>query len=165
MIFVTVGDSLPFDRLIAAVDAWAHEARRTDVFAQIGRTTRTPPHLRWVHSLATPDFLKQMAAADVIVAHAGVGTIFKAMELRKPILVMPRRGDLRETRNDHQLATARQFCEPRGVAVAYDEVQLRARLADLGSLRVPDPLPPEAPASLIDAIRAFIDERPIARTR
>ena len=42
MIFVTVGHQMPFDRLIAAVDAWAGARGRSDVFAQIGTTSLRP---------------------------------------------------------------------------------------------------------------------------
>ncbi len=37
MIFVTVGEQLPFDRLVRAVDEWA-AASGKEVFAQIGNS-------------------------------------------------------------------------------------------------------------------------------
>jgi len=57
-----------------------------------------------------------------------MGTIITALELDKPILVMPRRGDLGETRNDHQLATARRLHALGLIEVALDEAELRSRL-------------------------------------
>ena len=42
MIFVTVGTDGPFDRLISTVDQWAGENGRSDVVAQVGRSTLEP---------------------------------------------------------------------------------------------------------------------------
>ena len=53
----------------------------------------------------------RMVAADAIIAHAGMGTILTALEMGKPLLVMPRRAELGEHRNDHQLATAMRFAD------------------------------------------------------
>ena len=68
-------------------------------------------------------------SADAIIGHAGIGTIITALQLAKPLLVMPRQGALRETRNDHQLATARRFCNFPSVHVAQDEHDLQRWLS------------------------------------
>jgi UDP-N-acetylglucosamine transferase subunit ALG13 len=97
-----------------------------------------------------------MAAADAIVAHAGIGTILTALELGKPVLVMPRRAKFGEHRNDHQLATARRFAELGRVSVAFDETELSARLDELYGV-VPQPrISPSAPDSFVAGLRAFI---------
>ena len=72
-----------------------------------------------------------MVAADAIVAHAGMGTILTALELGKPLLVLPRRASLGEHRNEHQLATARRFADTGRLAVAFDESELAQRLDEL----------------------------------
>lgn len=130
-IFVTVGAQMPFDRLIAAMDAWASSHREVEVVAQIGESTRAPSHLAWSQFLSPAEFERAYDAADAIVGHAGIGTLFAALERKKPIVVMPRRAALRETRNDHQRATAERFAELAGVSVAWDESELPARLATL----------------------------------
>ncbi len=132
MIFLTVGAQMPFDRLVRAVDAWAARAGNGSIFAQIGRGGYRPAHLRHVEFLEPRAFRNAFNAATAIVAHAGMGTIINALELGKPILVMPRRGDLAETRNDHQLATARRFRELGLVEVAFDETELPDRLDQVG---------------------------------
>jgi len=128
MIFVTVGAQMPFDRLVRAVDAWASIGSRERVLAQIGRGEYRPKHLEYVAFLDPPAFRETLAKAHAVVAHAGMGTIITALELRKPILVMPRRGDLGETRNDHQLATARRLHALGLVEVALNEAELCSRL-------------------------------------
>ena len=118
MIFVTVGTQLPFDRLIAAVDAWAGETGVGDVFAQIGPTAYVPRHIEFAQFIPPAECAQRMREADAIVAHAGMGTILNALQLGKPLLVMPRRASLGEHRNEHQSATARRFEELGSVAVA-----------------------------------------------
>jgi UDP-N-acetylglucosamine transferase subunit ALG13 len=137
MIFLTVGAQMPFDRLVRAVDAWAARGGNDGVFAQIGRARYRPAHLHYTEFLDPRAFREAFTSARVIVAHPGMGTIINALELRKPILVMPRRGDLAETRNDHQLATAERFRELGLVEVALDERELTDRLDDFTQLPRP----------------------------
>jgi UDP-N-acetylglucosamine transferase subunit ALG13 len=87
-----------------------------------------------------------------------MGTIITALEYGKPILVMPRRGDLRETRNDHQVATAERFLEQGRVAVALDETSLAAAMDDLASIAPPAEIGAHASDSLIHALRAFVEQ-------
>ena len=108
MIFVTVGAQMPFDRLVKAVDQWAASQGRGDV-AQIGSTDYRPSAIQWTRFLDPEKFKHRFETAKVVVAHAGTGSIITALQLGKPILVMPRRANLRETRNDHQVATADRF--------------------------------------------------------
>lgn len=165
MIFVTVGAQMPFDRMVRTVDEWARLRGRSDVFAQIGCTDWTPRHIPFVHLLEPDDFRMRVRQANVIVAHAGMGSILTALEAGKPILVMPRRGDLKETRNDHQVATARRFGDQGRVAVAMDEHALAQRLDELSSLVSSAPISNSASPRLIEAVRSFIQGSIAERSR
>jgi UDP-N-acetylglucosamine transferase subunit ALG13 len=156
VIFVTVGAQMAFDRLIGAVDAWAGERGRGDVFAQIGPSDLTPRHIKWTNFLDPPAFRKRIVEAEAIVAHAGMGSILTALEHGKPILVMPRLGRLRETRNDHQVATAERFLEMGRIAVAMDETELPGALDRLGALECGEKISRWASPELLDALRGFI---------
>lgn len=156
MIFVTVGTQLPFDRMVSAVDAWAAHAGRDDVIAQVGQSSYKARAIRTVVSLPPAEFQQTFAAASLIVAHAGLGTILSALELGKPIIVMPRRATLQEHRNDHQLATADRFADRQGVAVVHDEKAMAARLDAMESLGVGERIESSASPGLIEAIRDFI---------
>ncbi len=155
MIFVTVGAQMPFDRLVRAVDEWAGRHGRRDVFAQIGTTTYIPQHIEFVRSLDAAAYALKLNEADVVVAHAGMGTILSALERGKPLLLMPRRGDLNETRNDHQIATADRFGARGMVHIARDEVELASRLEELDQLPEPDRIGAQASPQLLEAIRDF----------
>lgn len=159
MIFVTVGTDGPFDRLIAAVDKWAGENGRTDIVAQIGRSKLQPRFMRWHEFLDPPRFQEHFAAAELVIAHAGMGTILSALRYEKPLLVMPRRATLGEQRNEHQLATARRLQEMGKITVAFDEADLLMHLGRSHELTAArDPIGPYAEPRLIAAIRGFIEE-------
>lgn len=124
MIFATVGTQLPYDRLIRALDEWAKCNPEMDVFAQIGVSTYKPRHMRWARMISAESFRDHLDASDAIVAHAGMGTIISGVELGKRIIVMPRRAEFGEHRNDHQLGTVKRMSHLRGLEVVNDSEQL-----------------------------------------
>lgn len=110
--------------------------------------------------LEPPEFKKRVLWADVLVAHAGMGSILTALQYGKPILVMPRLGSLKETRNDHQVATAQRFREMGKVAVAMDEGEIVAQLDCLAALGRTERISDRASDELIAAVRSFIQQGP-----
>ena len=161
MIFVTVGTQLSFDRLIAAVDAWAGAAPGRAVFAQTGPSRLSPRHIEHARFISPQECRERMMAADAIVAHAGMGTILSALEFGKPLLVMPRRAALGEHRNDHQLATAHRFAELGRIKVAFDETELPLRLDELDRASAQPRISAYASDEFVSALRAFIAGRPL----
>lgn len=154
-VFVTVGAQTPFDRLVRTVDEWAASERRSDVFAQIGQSRWCPQHIEWTKFLSLKDFRRRVRQCRAMVAHAGTGSIIAAMEFARPIIVLPRRAALGETRNDHQLATVRRFAE-RGVVIAMNEAELVSHLSHLDRLPPPDDISRHGSDPLIATIREFI---------
>lgn len=156
-VFVTVGAQMPFDRLVTAVDRWAASSTcDVDVFAQVGPTGEPPRSIEWVASLDPDEFAVRMDWADVIVSHAGMGTILSALVAGKPLVLMPRLGSRGETRNDHQVGTMARFNDRPGVLTATDETDLVAAL-DEGRWSRPEEISPDASPQLIEAIRDFIE--------
>jgi UDP-N-acetylglucosamine transferase subunit ALG13 len=164
VIFVTVGTQLPFDRLIRVIDGWAKATGQTNVFAQIGPTDYQPRHLQWSKFIDAQEFRRHVAEADVVVAHAGMGSIITALELGKPIIVMPRSAALGEHRNDHQLATAKRFLAQGRIFVAFDENHLVEKLDQVGTFKATERISSQASPRLLAAIRSFIHtgQHPIA---
>jgi UDP-N-acetylglucosamine transferase subunit ALG13 len=58
--------------------------------------------------------------AELIISHAGMGTIIDALVMSKPILIMPRRVKFRESRSDHQLGTVERFSDRNGIYTVAD---------------------------------------------
>jgi len=156
MIFVTVGQMVPFDRLIKTVDLWVGKRKKKDVFAQIGATRYRPKNIKWVDFLGETEFMKYVKQADAIVSHAGTGTIITSLLQDKTILVMPRRAALKEHRTDHQYATAKKFLELGHINVAFDENELLAKLDDLDNMKSGRYIEAHPPTQLIDTIRQFV---------
>lgn len=157
MIFLTVGAQMPFDRLVRAVDAWAVARARDDLFAQIGESEYKPNRLQWAQLLDPTDFKQRYETSQAIIAHAGIGSIITALQLGKPIIIMPRHSSLMETRNDHQIATAKHFKNYPGVAVAWHESELPALLDGIFAMAArPPSLGAHASPELLQALRDFV---------
>ena len=156
MIFVTVGTQVQFDRLVRTVDEWAGARARSDVFAQIGPSNYPFKHIRTERFIDPTRFRNCVEAASLVIAHAGMGSIITALELGKRI-VMPRRASLGEHRNDHQVATAKQFAAQGRIEVAFEERELADRLDQLDALNRCERLGGEASPQLILTIRTFIE--------
>ena len=157
MIFVTVGEQLPFDRLVNAIDVWAQRSGH-EVFAQIGNTHLIPNSIKFKKFLNPIEFKQKFLAADVIIAHAGMGTIITAIELEKPLLVMPRLEKYGEHRNDHQLATAKHFLKKGYISVAHDILELNVKLNNLQEVQIKKEFynNTNAPDRLIKFIRDYV---------
>jgi len=156
VIFVAVGTQGPFDRMIRPIDEWAARNDRDDVFAQIGTGAWRPTRLKWVEHLEAQEFRACVARSEVLICHAGMGSILTALELGKPVLVMPRRMELREQRNDHQLATARKLEELGLATVAKDEDELAECLQRLDQLKVASRTRTVELDRLLETLRRFL---------
>lgn len=160
MILLTVGSQLPFDRLARAMDRWCESTGRTDVIGQIGEPGPDgyrPMRYRWSAFFPPSELQRILADAELIVAHAGMGSIITALTNSKPIVIMPRRASLGEHRNEHQLATASRFAARPGIFVAEDETKLADALEQ--AFRAPREaarIPRFADNQFTNAIRRYI---------
>lgn len=160
MIFVTVGGELPFERLVRAMDAWAAAHPGEEVLAQVGDGRFAPAHMAWRRTLGREEYGAALDRAELIVAHAGMGSLLSAGERGKPIVLLPRRARLGEHRNDHQQDTAAHFGGLPGVFVADDEAALGDRIAEARRAAAEARLPigEAAPRPFLDRLRAFVTE-------
>ena len=160
MIFVTVGSQLPLDRLIIAVDTWAGEHKDYPVFAQIGNSNYCPKNIAFCQTIPPETYNKYFAEATLIVAHARTGGIISALELSKPLLIMPRMADKGEHRNDHQLATVKHFSHLANIFAAYNETEIPYWLNKLLIQKEIENISTntkiQVSASLIDVIKKFV---------
>lgn len=156
MIFVTVGTQLPFDRLIAAVDDWAFRNHRDDVVGQVGLSTYNPHVLKCYAHISPIEYAHYQRDADLLVSHAGMGGIISALELGKPLIIMPRKASLGEHRNDHQLATVRQFSGYNGIYVANEVDDLKKLLDSAHSLSGAKQISSSASEKLVYALKNYI---------
>ena len=108
-IFASVGNSKqPFDRLLRMVDEAAGRLGRTALL-QTGTSDYRPRHADRIDYVGREEFDAFCGAADHVVVHAGAGSVMAAMKHGKIPIVVPRRGDLGEHINDHQLELAAEL--------------------------------------------------------
>lgn len=154
MIFVTIGTQAPFDRFIKIIDEVAPQINE-EIIAQVYKCGFTPKNIKTVDFLAPDEFNNLFEKADLIISHAGMGTILSALQKHKPIIIFPRIAALGEHRNEHQLATAEKFKELGSVYVAMNEQELKELMLrkDLVPLHE---IGAEASESLILSLEEFI---------
>lgn len=159
MIFVTVGSMFPFDRLIRLMDAWAASAGRGDVFAQIGNGRYLPENMDYSRRLTQAEFAAKVAECDLVVAHAGMGSVIAAGRAGRPIVMLPRRQDKGEHTTDHQKATADWLRAKPGIFVADSDDALRPAIeAALTAGTTGERLPAFADPAFTDRLRGRILE-------
>lgn len=155
MIFATIGTQAPFDRFVKMLDDIAPEIDEEIVVQTIGSQYKAK-NIKVIGFIQPDKFNDYFSKARLIVAHAGMGTIITALNMGKPIIIVPRIASLGEHRNDHQIATAMKMDELGAVYVAYDEKQLRDILfkKDLKPLKQ---IGDTASSELISSIDKFIN--------
>jgi beta-1,4-N-acetylglucosaminyltransferase len=84
-IFVTVGTT-PFDTLIRFCDENLDSSLA--ITMQISNDASYIPK-RFDHIKFTKDIISSYQSADLVITHAGAGTIFTLLEMRKRIIVVP----------------------------------------------------------------------------
>jgi UDP-N-acetylglucosamine transferase subunit ALG13 len=160
MIFVTVGNALqPFDRLVKAIDlAVATGALPREVFIQRGHGAYEPREVESKAFLDGGEFEARIRAADVVVSHAGVGTVLQSLRGQKIPVLVPRRREFNEVVDDHQLQIC-EVLEKEGKAVYVRDLQQLpgdiARAVELTRQLVLEPRS-DTPRRLHREVRAYL---------
>jgi len=152
-VVVTVGmGPWPFDRLLEAIAPLCRDHR---VFAQTG-TSKVAPPCDYAPYVPYPRFLERIAAADVVVTHAG-NTVRLVQRLGKVPVAVARTAALGEMANDHQVEYLRHEQRHGPVVAVWDVEELpavvRAHAQVQPRLAAQVPLPPPTdPAAVADTL-------------
>jgi UDP-N-acetylglucosamine transferase subunit ALG13 len=121
---VTLGTIRPyrFDSLIDAVLATNMPDERS--IWQLGSTTRNdlPGTVR--ETMTETELRDYASRADVVITHAGAGTLLNLLELGVHPVVVPRRRQRAEHVDDHQSELA-SIASKRGIAVVVEAPDIR----------------------------------------
>ena len=121
MIFVTVGThNQQFNRLLIEIDRLVEKGKIKNVIAQIGYSTYAPKNYKWFRFLNFEGMVKLQKRADIIITHAGVGSIMTALDIDKPTIVVPRLSKYKEHVDNHQLFTTKELEKTDKVIAVYD---------------------------------------------
>ena len=118
-IFVTVGaERRSFNRLIKIVDdSVSSDILSKDTFVQIGHSSYKPRYCTFCRFLNYCDMEERVADADVVISHAGMGTVLLCLKHKKIPILFPRKVSYKEHVDDHQFLFARTMAKE-GLALA-----------------------------------------------
>ncbi len=105
MILGLVG-TLAFDRLVQMLDDYAARNPSEQVLIQLADSQYRPRAAQYFTFKPRESILDLYKTADVVVAHAGMGTIIDASAFGARLVLVPRLSRLREHVDDHQLQIA-----------------------------------------------------------
>jgi UDP-N-acetylglucosamine transferase subunit ALG13 len=135
LLFVTVGATLPFDRLVQSVA----ELKREGLIADEVIVQRGPcAALAGITSFETApfeDMLAIMRRARVVVCHGGTGSLITALREGCHVVAMPRRHEHGEHYDNHQSEIAEAFRARDLIQVAHTRDELLAALRSIDSRR------------------------------
>ncbi|MEQ1564927.1 MAG: glycosyltransferase [Myxococcota bacterium] len=126
MIFVATGTHhQPFDRLVRAADAIAHDLGEPLV-VQRG-PSRVPVRGEAPEVVDPARFEALLREARVVVLHAGSSSFLQARALGRRPIVVPRRPEHGEHVDDHQLRFARALSPDEAVVVEVEQLESAIR--------------------------------------
>lgn len=118
--FVSVGNALqPFSRLMEAVLRISDQLPQP-LIIQHGHTPLVSTACQARAFLSPAEFAKQIQNAQVLILHAGAGSVLHAVRAQRIPVILPRLARHGEHVNDHQLVFARQLAAAGRVELAED---------------------------------------------
>lgn len=115
MIFVILGtQDKRFTRLLEAIQTKIDEGKidsKEEIIVQAGSTRFVSEEMKIVDYMSVRKFEELIDKADVIICHAGVGTILTALKKNKKIIAAARLKQYGEHVNDHQLQILENFTQ------------------------------------------------------
>lgn len=138
-----------FERMLQPLDEAARK-RGWDVFMQTGFTAWKPGHSRYEAFVPRQELVRMLKNAEVVVTHGGYGSIRDSLTLGRPVIAVPRRGDLGEHQDSHQEEIVREL-ERMGLLIGvYDTRELEAAIDRARSFTPAPRQPSRIPAMIAE---------------
>ena len=94
----------PFNRLLEAVDKAINDGYiKEEVIAQIGFTKYKSKNIKTFELIPKEEYENIIGRADLIITHAGVGSILTGLNKNKKVIAAARLKEYGEHTNNHQL--------------------------------------------------------------
>jgi len=155
VIFATCGSShIPFERMMRALA----ELPGDEMEIQHGPAT-PPACARAVAFLPFDQVVRRIERAEVVVSHAGVGSILCAVRAGHTPVIFPRLRRYSETVDDHQAELAEALAESGIVIVAEGPEDLAAAVASVPGRRSSNTGSPGGAQELNAAVHAAIRDK------
>ena len=129
MIFVTLGtQDKAFSRLLDAIEKEIQNGNiKEKVIVQAGHTEYTSSNMEILKLIPMEDFDKYIKECDILITHAGVGSIMTGITNNKKVITVARLKEYDEHTNNHQVQIATEFSK-QGYIIYLDN------LDDLGKV-------------------------------
>jgi UDP-N-acetylglucosamine transferase subunit ALG13 len=95
------------------------------VFIQLGCTQYRPKNAEWSAFLTFEEMMAKMSAASLIIGHASAGPILHSRKFQAPLIAVPRRPELNEHVDGHQVETGRAVTGLPMIEVVWEVPDLR----------------------------------------
>jgi UDP-N-acetylglucosamine transferase subunit ALG13 len=133
MIFVTIGNATQsFERLLRAVDDLARDGvfGKSQIFMQSGNTQFQAQACQQQAFMGADEFSATLRDAEVVVTHAGAGTLLQSIVCGKLPVVVPRQASHAEHIDDHQVELARRLEQEGKIIAVWDLANLSKAIAE-----------------------------------
>ena len=131
MIFATLGnESRDFTRMTNLLLFISINLTNEEIFFQNGHTkinSKTPENFKSQNFVSKDIFKDKLNNSRVVITHAGAGTLLQCMESNIVPLVMPRRCELKEHLNNHQLEILNEFTKKK-LCINIDKLERKSIL-------------------------------------
>lgn len=115
-----------FNRLVEFMDKWA-SAREEEVIIQTGFSTYEPKHCKWNKLYPYQEMVDMVSNARIVITHGGPSSFIMPLQIGKIPIVVPRKKELDEHVNDHQVDFCNQVAKRQGNIIVVEDV---TKLAD-----------------------------------
>lgn len=130
LLVVTVGTTLPFDRMVASVLELVRRGEIPErIVIQTGVGGLCDPQFECHETLPLDELLARLRKADIVVCHGGTGSLITALREGCRVIAMPRLFDLGEHYDDHQAEITGAFAARGLIEVAQSTEELSEALA------------------------------------
>lgn len=159
MILVMLGtQNNDFHRLLEEIEKNIENGNiNEEVVVQAGFTKYKSDKMK-IFSLTSKENLENLIKqADLIITHAGVGSIEMALEQNKKVIAVPRLKKFREHVNDHQKDIERKLDE-KGCLIGIDDVSKLCLALKKAKKFIPKKYEKSNSDEIIYIIKTFIDK-------
>jgi len=126
MIYVTLGtQDKSFERILKAIQKEIDNGTiKEKVVVQAGHTKFESKEMEIFDLVSLKEFNKYMDECDLLITHAGVGSIVDGIKRNKKVIAVPRLKKYNEHTNDHQLQIVKTFGDAGYIYPFYEKDDL-----------------------------------------
>jgi len=137
MILVSLGThERPFYRLLKEIEKLLSEKKIEDVIIQSGYTTYKVKGAKCCDFIEFEKMQKLLKDCDFLITHGGVGSITDALNYGKTTIVVPRRKELNEHSDNHQLQITKEMEKTGMIIPVYDIKDLEYAIEKAKKLKI-----------------------------